>query len=162
MKQRPSRSEPVVVGKHLVHMAVDGRVRLPADWRAIFVTTDTPVLMLVPQEGTHVTMVPECRISKEMKALKAWANRPLTAEQSGNVSFADARASVRAATEVRIGADGRFTVPRALREPVGLAGEIVLVGCFDHAEIWSPEKWQVQEEALLAEARRNPSPYLGF
>ncbi len=36
---------------------------------------------------------------------------------------------------------GRFVVPPVLREMVGIAREVVIVGNGDHAEIWDSEKW---------------------
>ncbi len=143
-----SMDAPIVVSTYRVRLARDGRLRLPTDWRPVFVTTESPVLLLVPQEGTHVTMVPEHRIKLEMKALKAWAKRPCSAGSPGQVSPADARLSVKAAQEIRLGSEGRFTIPRALIDLIGLTGEVMLVGCFDNAEIWPPAKWLVQLEAL--------------
>ena len=37
---------------------------------------------------------------------------------------------------------GRILLPEELKEPCGIAGEAVLVGCGDYMEIWSPERLQ--------------------
>lgn len=41
----------------------------------------------------------------------------------------------------QISADGRITLPRELAEYAGLEGRILLVGVFDHMEIWNPARF---------------------
>jgi transcriptional regulator MraZ len=43
---------------------------------------------------------------------------------------------------------GRVLVPQNLRDLAGLAGEAVVVGGQDHAEIWAPERWDEYSQAL--------------
>ena len=95
-----------------------------------------------PGDGAHVTMVPQCRIRTEIKGWKARERRSQLAGSSGQASFDAVRTAMAAAMDVPIGADGRFTVPRVLRELVGLSGEVEIAGCFNTAEIWSPVKWR--------------------
>lgn len=45
------------------------------------------------------------------------------------------------AVEAEIDRQGRVLLPAFLRDEAGLAGEAVVVGVQDHAEIWSPERW---------------------
>ena len=37
---------------------------------------------------------------------------------------------------------GRILLPEELKDPWGIAGEAVLVGCGDYMEIWAPERLQ--------------------
>ena len=52
------------------------------------------------------------------------------------------------AAEVVWDAQGRFVLPGYLRDAIGLAGEAVIVGSLDHAEIWTPAGWQEYRKAL--------------
>ncbi len=45
------------------------------------------------------------------------------------------------AFEAELDRQGRVLVPAYLREAIGLAGEAVVVGSRDHAEIWAPGRW---------------------
>ena len=51
---------------------------------------------------------------------------------------------------------GRITVPGKLREYAGIEKEVVIIGAFDHAEIWNPQAWndkQLDEAGLNARAQ---------
>jgi MraZ protein len=52
------------------------------------------------------------------------------------------------AFEADLDRQGRVVVPAYLREWAGLQGEAVVVGSRDHAEIWSPAKWDDYRTAL--------------
>ena len=54
------------------------------------------------------------------------------------------------AVEIEFDAQGRFVLPAYLREAAGLEGEAVVVGSLDHAEIWSPVRWEDYRRALEA------------
>ncbi len=43
---------------------------------------------------------------------------------------------------------GRVLLPAYLRDAIGLAGEAVVVGTRDHAEIWAPGSWDEYQRAL--------------
>ena len=45
------------------------------------------------------------------------------------------------ALEAEVDRQGRVLLPAYLRDEAGLAGDAVVVGVRDHAEIWSPERW---------------------
>ena len=51
---------------------------------------------------------------------------------------------------------GRITVPAKLREYAGIEKEVVIIGAFDHAELWNPQAWhekQLDEAGLNARAQ---------
>ncbi len=52
------------------------------------------------------------------------------------------------AFEADLDRQGRVVVPAYLREWAGLEGEAVVVGSRDHAEIWSPPRWDGYRIAL--------------
>lgn len=45
------------------------------------------------------------------------------------------------AHEAEFDRQGRVLIPSYLRDECGLAGEAVVIGARDHAEIWAPERW---------------------
>ncbi|RLT25591.1 MAG: division/cell wall cluster transcriptional repressor MraZ [Chloroflexi bacterium] len=45
------------------------------------------------------------------------------------------------AFELEIDAQGRLLLPATLRDWSGLEGEAMVVGARDHAEIWTPKRW---------------------
>jgi len=52
------------------------------------------------------------------------------------------------AFEADLDRQGRVVVPAYLRDWAGLAGEAVIVGSRDHAEIWAPARWDDYRQAL--------------
>ncbi len=52
------------------------------------------------------------------------------------------------AFEADLDRQGRVVVPAYLREMAGLADEAVIVGSRDHAEIWSPARWDDYRRSL--------------
>lgn len=50
--------------------------------------------------------------------------------------------------EIEMDRQGRVPIPAPLREKVGLAKEVALVGMGDHLEIWDRERWEklIEEE----------------
>lgn len=49
---------------------------------------------------------------------------------------------------------GRVLVPEELGRPVGLSGEVVLVGAFETFEIWNPETWEATKRSSEASYER--------
>ena len=63
-----------------------------------------------------------------------------------------AREFFASASEERIDRSGRVTIPGNLCEHADLNGRVVVLGCFDHIEVWSPDRWtRVQETTGGAE-----------
>ena len=52
------------------------------------------------------------------------------------------------ATEVDVDKQGRILLPAFLRDHIKLAGDAVVVGSRDHAEIWVPATWSAYGQAL--------------
>ncbi len=78
------------------------------------------------------------------------------AARVGELGIADAaartfsRALFASAYEVELDRQGRIVVPASLRELAGLAGDAVIVGARDHAEIWAPSSWDDYRRAMEA------------
>ncbi|HEX8938984.1 MAG TPA: division/cell wall cluster transcriptional repressor MraZ [Candidatus Limnocylindrales bacterium] len=52
------------------------------------------------------------------------------------------------AFEIELDRQGRFVLPAQSREWARLAGEAVIVGSLDHAEIWAPDRWAERSRDL--------------
>jgi MraZ protein len=52
------------------------------------------------------------------------------------------------AVELEMDRQGRILLPAYLRDSIGLAGEAVIVGAQDRAEIWAPDRWDAYRRAL--------------
>ncbi len=52
------------------------------------------------------------------------------------------------AFEVVLDRQGRLVVPSTLRDAAGLGTEAVVVGARDHAEIWSPARWDALSQEM--------------
>ena len=57
------------------------------------------------------------------------------------------------AFEVELDSQGRFVIPRYLRQLAGLSAEIVFVGVGNRAEIWSQAKWDQYSKYLNSKVR---------
>lgn len=51
----------------------------------------------------------------------------------------------------KVDAQGRVLLHPELRDHAGIEREVVIVGAYDHAEIWSPERWE-REQRKAAES----------
>ena len=60
-------------------------------------------------------------------------------------------------------AQGRILIPAKLREYAGLTKEVVVVGSFDRAEIWSAERWAaIESEAFSSGALEQAMAEMGL
>jgi len=44
--------------------------------------------------------------------------------------------------------NGRVIIPQKLREFAGIDGEVVVAGAMDRLEIWNPERWATEQNAI--------------
>ncbi len=61
-----------------------------------------------------------------------------------------ARAIAASAHTDVVDAQGRITVPESLREIAGIERDVVVIGSLDHAEIWSPERWEAERAKVAS------------
>jgi MraZ protein len=52
---------------------------------------------------------------------------------------------------------GRILLPQRFREAAGLQGPVVIAGCRECLEIWSPDKWETELEASQEQAEDFPT-----
>jgi MraZ protein len=76
------------------------------------------------------------------------------AERVAGLSVTDDRARLFTRTvfgggrEAEFDRQGRILLPAYLRAEIGLAGEAVVLGARDHAEIWAPDRWADYRRAM--------------
>jgi MraZ protein len=127
----------VFTGEYRHSVDDKGRVAVPAKFRAQI------------EEGAVVSrwldacLAIHTRTGWEQLAAKV-AGLPIT--DAGSRLFQ--RYVFAGAFEADLDRQGRVVVPAYLREWAGLGSEAVIVGSRDHAEIWSPARWDDYRRAL--------------
>jgi len=49
---------------------------------------------------------------------------------------------------------GRIPLPNSLRQYAGIEGEAIVIGLYNHLEIWNPQRWQEVSERMVEEGAR--------
>jgi MraZ protein len=124
-----------LLGQHRYQLDAKGRIALPSRFREPF--ADGAYLTLGQDGCLYVFGREEFqRQSEEVRGL-----RPM-ARQSGR---GYARMFFGNADRVELDGQGRVTIPQRLRSQIGLEREAVVVGVYDHLEIWSGASWDTYE-----------------
>ena len=55
------------------------------------------------------------------------------------------------AFDVELDRQGRVLMPQGLRADADLAERSVIIGCGDYIEIWNPQRWASEQEAVRAD-----------
>ena len=114
-----------------------GRVAIPARFR------------LQLEEGAVVVRwVDGCAAVFPKAAFETLASKvsvlPLGDEKARSVS----RFLSSSAFEVERDGQGRIVLPGAIREWAALTSEAVVVGAWDHVEIWAPDRWTAIQKGM--------------
>ncbi len=112
-------------------IAVPARFRAQLDAGAVISRWLDPCLAIHTQEGWEA-------LSAKVAAL------PFTDQIARRFS----RFVFAGAVPAELDRQGRVLIPAFLRDSIGLAGEAVVVGTRDHAEIWAPARWDDYRRAL--------------
>ena len=133
---------PELLGEHTYQMDPKGRISLPAKFRESF---RAGVHLTLGQEGCLYAFPDEEwqreKTRVEDKALAGPDSRGYTRVFFGNAEHVD------------LDAQGRLVVPRRLREKVGLARDVAVIGVSDRLEIWPLEAWDRYAEEQEASYR---------
>ncbi len=116
-----------------------GRVAIPARYRHAFV--DGGVLRVGP-EGA-VEMYTQSTFDEEVQRRlgSANGNRSLDARRIRRQFLSDAY-------PVELDKQGRILVPPQIREESELGSRLLIIGCGDYLELWHPDAWAGEQEAL--------------
>ncbi len=129
------------VGEYLHRIDNKGRLILPSAYRE--------ELEQRFEDKFHVTVgVDEClKVYPDSEWKKA-------VEQLGTLPQADAktryvvRMVVANASPTTIDKQGRIFIPGTLREKVGIAKDVFVIGMMDTVEVWAKEKWETYRKAF--------------
>jgi MraZ protein len=124
-------------GEYRHSVDAKGRVAIPARFR-----------LQLEQGAVVVRWVDGCAAIFPRPAFEALASKvsvlPLSDEKARSVS----RFLSSSAFEVESDGQGRIVLPGAIRDWAALATEAVVVGAWDHVEVWAPDRWAKFQKGL--------------
>ncbi len=120
------------------------RVAIPKQLRQVLQLPDSAVLYLAPGTDQSVSIFTE----EEFKKL---ATRLANSPPQQNDVRAYARLFYGLAQAAEIDRQGRIRIPPELAEHAGLKKEAMLLGVFDHMELWDLERWNRYREEKSAQ-----------
>jgi MraZ protein len=123
-----------LLGQHRYQLDAKGRIALPSGYRDAF----GDGIYLTLGQDRCLYAFPNDEFQRQAEDVRA---RPLSSHGArdyrrmffGNAERAD------------LDKQGRLTIPARLRTRVGLEQEVVVVGVFDHLQIWSGPVWDTYE-----------------
>ena len=139
MQANYERLEEAFVGRYEHSLDAKRRVTIPSDWRSAAGGGALYVLPGVTTPCLHVFTARD--MSERVKATRKVSIANTKAQQLQRWLFAKA---CRAEPD----ASGRIRVSDELLDGAGIKGQVVLVGAANRFELWSPEKWQEQNQSL--------------
>lgn len=113
-----------------------GRVVLPATLRN-----------QLAGEGV-ISQIDRCLGIWTVDGFREVGDRMLGNVREGQARLDAMRALASAADTVRPDTQGRILVPQRLRDFAGLAANVVIIGAFDHIEIWDADRWRTSRPEL--------------
>lgn len=112
----------------------NGRIKLPAPFCKALSLDSKQKFHVMKENGEKLLMY-----SQEQWEAKAQDLRSLRVKEGGGdrlFKFADSHYTI------DIDKNGRLTIPRNVREAANLEKKVVVVGMFDHMEIWDYETYE--------------------
>jgi MraZ protein len=106
---------------------------------------------LVGDKAVLVTYLDGCIAMFSEEGFERFQQQLMGLERSREESRALIRTMGSGTHEDEVDKQGRITVPAKLRNYAGIEKDVVILGAFDHAELWNPESWaakQLDEQGL--------------
>jgi MraZ protein len=125
-----------LLGEHSYQMDPKGRISLPAKLRGAF---EDGVYLTLGQDGCLFAF-PRGEWHRRQAEVQALAISDPRNRAYARMFFANAE-------RVELDVQGRFVLPRKLRDDAGLGREITVVGVADRLEIWDKQAWEAYEDA---------------
>jgi MraZ protein len=138
---------------------VKGRLIIPARFRDVIRGADSGErIMLSRMDG--------CLVAYALEEWRRIEARILQLAQKSDSMRRFRRVFIGGAFDCACDKQERILIPPLLREYAGLQKDVVLVGVLDHFEVWSREKWELEnlnlEKDLKQEEVRNEIASLGL
>ena len=111
---------------------------------------------LAGDEAVLVTYLDGCIAMFSKEGFERFEQQLMGLERSREESRALIRTMGSGTHEDEVDKQGRITVPAKLRNYAAIEKEVVIIGAFDHAELWNPQAWeakQLDEQGLNARAQ---------
>jgi len=126
-----------LTGTHTYQLDPKGRMSLPARFRAVFA------------EGAWLTLGQEgCLYAFPGDEWQRQSEEARATPQSGPQARAYARMFFGSAERVDLDGQGRLVIPQRLRNQIGLAHEVVVIGVSERLDIWERGAWDRYEQTF--------------
>jgi MraZ protein len=124
-------------GEYRHSVDAKGRVAIPARFR------------LQLEEGAVVVRwVDGCAAIFPRSAFESLASKVSVLPLADGKARAVSRFLSSSAFDVERDSQGRIVLPAAIRDWAALASEAVVVGAWDHVEVWAPDRWAGFQKSL--------------
>ena len=121
-----------------------GRVIIPARFRDDIKNGETDVAIMISR-------MDDCLVAYTINEWQKIETRVLSLAEKSEAMRRFRRVFIGGAFECPLDKQDRILVPPVHREYAGLEKEIVLVGVLDHFEIWSRDRWDLENEKMEAD-----------
>jgi MraZ protein len=125
--------------------AIDGKGRLmmPARFRAAFA------------EGLVLTAIKDnCVLVYPVAAFEKLADKVRSLPQFQRESSMLQALMFSNAENVALDAQGRVLIPERLLSHASITGPALVIGAYDHLELWTPEAWQARSAEMASLAKQ--------
>lgn len=127
------------LGTYVVDVAASGGLAVPAPFLGGVVTG----LVATRGDGRHLLLLPVQRWSALAEDVAAAALLPPRLRALRRHLFS-------AAVPLTPDQSGKIVLPRSLRTYAQISDQAVLVGLYDHMELWEPAAWSEMEAGVVA------------
>lgn len=127
-----------------------GRVSIPAPFRKVLQSEDSPILFLMPELLGGPTIVGFGQSHFENLARSMSRMNPFSPEARALTNAVAGKAQ-----QLPLDETGRIVLPKDLRALTGITDEAYFIGAVNTFQIWKPETYTADEAAMMEVARAN-------
>lgn len=93
-------------------------------------------------DGGFLAQHENCLALWSGEEFRTFVERVMEKQRNQEVTPDAVRVLTASAAEAKPDGQGRISIPPRLRGYAELSSEVVLIGAFDHVELWSPVRWE--------------------
>lgn len=124
-----------------INLDAKGRFAIPSKYREALVSKDGQIVIAAHPHG--------CLLVYPVRAWEPIRDQVLSAPSLDPRAASLKRLIVGLAQEETLDSAGRVLIMPKLRKYAGLEKEVCLIGQGSHFELWSDERWLLQERAIM-------------
>lgn len=113
----------------------NGRIKLPASFCKVLSIDSKQQFHVMKEQGDNLLLYTQAQWEKKAEDLMK-----LPVKEGGSTKLL--KMAGRHYT-IEVDRSGRMTIPQELREAAGLDKKVVVVGLFDHMQIWDSQKFNI-------------------